>query len=47
MNLADRLGTLGAVGVVAAYVTYGRIIQDPMLLVRLVLRLLGLIPETA
>ena len=36
-----------AVGVVAAYVTYGRIIQDPMILVRLVLRLLGLIPETA
>lgn len=33
-----------AVGVVAAYVTYGRIIQDPMMLVRIVLRLIGLIP---
>ncbi len=33
-----------AVGVVAAYVMYGRIIQDPMILVRIVLRLIGLIP---
>jgi hypothetical protein len=33
------------VGVAAAYVMYGRIVQDPMLLVRLVLRLIGLIPE--
>lgn len=32
------------VGVVAAYVMYGRIVQDPMLLVWIVLRLIGLVP---
>lgn len=31
-------------GVVAAYVMYGKIIADPMILIRLVLRLIGLWP---
>lgn len=34
------------VGVIAAYVMYGRIIQDPMILVRIVLRLIGLLPSS-
>ncbi len=32
-------------GVVAAYVMYGKIIADPMILIRLILRLIGLYPS--
>ncbi len=31
-------------GVIAAYIMYGRVIDDPMILVRIILRLIGLLP---
>jgi len=32
-------------GVIAAYIMYGRVIDDPMILVRIILRLIGLLPR--
>lgn len=39
------LGTLTLIaGVIAAYIMYGRIISDPLMLIRIILRLIGIEP---
>lgn len=44
--LSGALTTLAAfgIGVAAAYIVYGRIVSDPLVLLRLVLRLIGIDP---